>query len=192
MKIISGKYKNRVIPLNKKADYRPTTSKFREALFSILFSGEFADEQPIIGANILDIFSGSGILSFESLSRGAKSATLIDKNNEYLLQAKRFADKIGEAENLHTICVDALRIKQSHMRYDVIFLDPPYYQKFGDKILPLLIKYDWINDNGLVAIEMDKRENLEKQQELASQGLELIREKIYGKNKLLIYRYKHK
>lgn len=183
MKIISGKYKNRTIQTSKKADYRPTTSKFREALFSILSSGEFAEEQPIIDADIVEIFSGTGILSFEALSRGARSVTLIDKNNEYLQNASNFAEKIGESENVHTICSDALRIRQSEKAYDIVFLDPPYYKKLGDKLIPILIKHGWIKDKGLIAIEMDKREELK-----IPSTLELVIEKIYGKNKLLIFR----
>lgn len=183
MKIISGKHRNRIIPINKQADYRPTTSKFREGLFSILSSGEFAEIEPIIGADVLDVFSGSGVLSFEALSRGAASATLIDSNNEYLKKAVEFAEKIGEGDNIHTMCMDALRIRQANKQYDVIFLDPPYYKKLADKIIPLLIKYDWIKKQGIIAIEMDKRENLG-----VSNDLELVKEKVYGKSKLLIYR----
>lgn len=185
MKIISGKHKNRVIPINKKADYRPTTSKFREALFSILSSGVFADEDPVSGADILEIFSGSGILSFEALSRGANSSTLIDKNNDYLEKALEFAAKIGELDNLDIICTDALRIRQASRQYDIVFLDPPYHKKLGNKLIPLLIEFNWIKENGIIAIEVEKRETIAEQN-----NLELIKEKIYGKNKLLIYRYR--
>jgi 16S rRNA (guanine966-N2)-methyltransferase len=84
MKIIAGKHKNRIIPTIKTADYRPTTTKFREALFSIMASGEFFDLQPIVDAKILDLFAGTGILSFESLSRGAKNVTFVDNNPNHL------------------------------------------------------------------------------------------------------------
>lgn len=186
MKIISGKYKNRTIPTDKKADYRPTTSKFREALFSILSSGEFEADEPVVNADILEAFSGTGILSFEALSRGAKSITLIDNNNEYLKKAEAFAEKIGATDDIRTICCDALRIGKPNKQYDIIFLDPPYYKKLADKFLPLLVKFNWIKKDGLIAIEMDKREKLVLPNDIP---LELIKEKIYGKNKLLIYKY---
>ena len=69
MRIIAGKHKNRVIPSLKNSDYRPSTTKFREALFSILSSGEFANTMPVENADILDLYAGhwfSFIRSFVS------------------------------------------------------------------------------------------------------------------------------
>ena len=64
MKIISGKHKNRIIPTSKASEYRPTTAKLREALFSIIVSGEFFNSKPLDNAQTLDLFAGTGILSF--------------------------------------------------------------------------------------------------------------------------------
>jgi 16S rRNA (guanine966-N2)-methyltransferase len=184
MKIIAGKYKNRVIPTFKKAEYRPSTSKFREALFSIITSGEIKELQPLEHAHILDVFAGTGALSFEALSRGAQSTTLIDVNSEYLEEAKKFAEKIGESENVLTICSDALRVNTPPKQYDIIFLDPPYYRDLNYKTIQHLIKNNWFSKGALVVVEQSNKESLKPHK-----NLELIKEKTYGKNKLLIYRF---
>ena len=184
MKIIAGKHKNRIIPTIKKADYRPTTSKFREALFSIITSGEFFDSQPLIGAKILDVFAGSGSLSFEAISRGANSASLIDINANYLAHASDFAKKIGELENIDTICSDALQLRESYKQFDIIFLDPPYFKNLGHKAISRLIKYNWLNNGALIAIELAKREKIDD-----LDRLKLMKEKLYGNNKLLLFKF---
>lgn len=187
MKIIAGKYKNRLIPTSKKADYRPSTGKFREALFSIITSGELKDIQPLQQAHILDVFAGTGALSFEALSRGAVTATLIDVNSGYLEAAKIFAEKIGESANLHTICSDALRVNIPPKQYNIIFLDPPYYRDLNHKTISHLIKNGWFCDNALIIIEQSKTETIKPHK-----NLELVKEKLYGKNRLLIFKYHSK
>ncbi len=186
MKIISGKHKNKVIPTAKTSSYRPTTSKFREALFSIITSGEFLDTQPIANAEILDLFAGTGILSFESLSRGAKAATLIDNNREHLKLIKKFADKIGEGDNVNCYLADASCLTKSNKQYNIVFMDPPYYNNLCMKTLTSLIENNWLGNNSIIAMEMEKAANLVLQD---FPKLHLLKEKIYGNNKLLIVRY---
>lgn len=184
MRIIAGKYKNRVIPSLKNSDYRPSTTKFREALFSILSSGEFADNSPVDASDVLDLFAGTGSLSFEALSRGAKSITLIDNNKEHLQIAKEFATKIGEEENVKFLLLSAISLPQSAHKYSLVFMDPPYYNQFVEKALISLIQNRWLEDKAIIAIEMEKREELG-----LPVSMSLIKEKIYGNNKLLILRY---
>ncbi|PCJ24726.1 MAG: 16S rRNA (guanine(966)-N(2))-methyltransferase RsmD [Rickettsiales bacterium] len=184
IRIIAGKHKNRVIPTLKKADYRPSTTKFREALFSILSSGEFAESQPVTGATLLDLFAGTGALSFEALSRGAGSITLIDSNETHLKLAKEFAAKIGEEDNVTTLTANALLLPKSITKYDLVFMDPPYYNDMVAKSLKCLIKRDWLANGALIAIEMSARERLD-----LLDGLILLKEKRYGNNKLLILKY---
>ncbi|MCP5369416.1 MAG: 16S rRNA (guanine(966)-N(2))-methyltransferase RsmD [Rickettsiaceae bacterium] len=187
MKIITGKHKNRIIPTIHGAGYRPSTTKFREAIFSILSSGSFLESQPIINADILDLFAGSGSLSFEALSRGAKSVTLVDINPDYLKIAKNFAEKIGESQNITIYAADARTIYLSHKQFSIVFMDPPYNSKYIDITLKNLDKINCLTDNALIVIEMGKDESCS-----FNPNFLLYTEKLYGNNKLLILKYAKK
>ncbi len=184
MKIIAGKHKNRIIPSLKNSNYRPSTTKFREALFSVLSSGEFIDKPPFEDAEILDLFAGTGSLSFEGLSRGAKTITLLDNNKDHLKVAKGFAVKINEEDNVKFLLASAICLPLATEQYGLVFMDPPYYNQFVEKSLISLIKNNWLKNNAIIAVEMEKREAL-----VMPQNIVLIKEKIYGNNKLLILRY---
>lgn len=186
MKIIHGKHKNRTVAIIKTADYRPTTTKFREALFSIISSGEFVNIQPIVNAKILDLFAGTGILSFEALSRGAKNATLIDNNSAHLKLIEKFADKIGEKDNINCQLADASNLTKSTRKYNIVFMDPPYYNNLCVKTLTCLIKNNWLENNAIIIMEMEKMAKIVLEN---FPHLYLFKEKIYGNNKLLIVKY---
>jgi len=184
MRIIAGKYKNRIIPSHKQLNYRPSTTKFREALFSILSSGDFSDSKPVIGAKVLDLFAGTGGLSFEALSRGAASILLIDNQSEHLKIATEFAKHIGEEANVKVLLMDALSLLAAKDQYNLVFMDPPYYNNYVTKALNSLIEKKWLADGAILAIEMFKKDKCE-----LPDSLYLVKEKTYGNNKLLILRY---
>ena len=186
MKIISGKHKNRIIPSLKTANYRPTTAKFREALFSIISSGEFLNLKPIINARILDLFAGTGGLSFEALSRGAKHATLIDISPEHLKAIEKFAAELGETENINCWLADASRLGRASGQYNVVFMDPPYYNNLCVKTLICLLENNWLENNAIIVMEMEKAADIALENFPA---LQLLKEEIYGNNKLLIVKY---
>lgn len=186
MKIIAGKYKNRVITTDKKALYKPTTSKFREAVFSILSSGQFLLTNPLDNAIILDLYSGTGILAFEALSRGAKNVTLVDINPLHLKQARNFAKLIGQETAVYCKQLDAAVLEGADQQYDVVFMDPPYYKGLCPKTLNSLIKQKWLRDKSLIVMEIEKKANINFQD---FPELRIIKEKTYGNSKLLITEY---
>ncbi|ADE30075.1 RsmD family RNA methyltransferase [Rickettsia prowazekii] len=114
LKIISGKYKNQIIPTAQNIKYRPSTGKLKEAIFSILTSGEFIGNK-LFNENtqILDLFAGSGSLAFESLSRGAGFATLIDIDTYSLKIAAGFAKSLNIENNVHFININALNLQKT-------------------------------------------------------------------------------
>lgn len=187
MKIISGKYKNRVITTPKSFVHRPSTSKFREALFSILSSGQFINDNIIENAKVLDLYSGTGSLSFEAISRGANFVTMVDISKEYLDSAIDFAKQLGEEGAVRTLCLDARHLPQSNEKFNLVFMDPPYHNELIGKTLDSLQFKGWLEDGALIALEMGKKEKVE----IPSQFV-LVKEKLYGNIKLVLVRYEPK
>lgn len=183
MRIITGKYKNRVIKTNLQADYRPSTSRLREALFSIITSPQNFDDI-LDEANILDLYCGTGILSFEALSRGAGSSTLVDINSKYLSSAKEFAEKIGASEHIETICANVLDLKKLDKKYDIVFLDPPYNKGLAEKTIKMLAESDILKPDAIICAEVSKREGV-----IQHESMELIKDRIISNSRLFIMRY---
>lgn len=121
MRIIAGAARGRTFDAPQGMDTRPTLDRVRENVFNIL-------QMKVRGAKVLDLFSGSGAMAFEALSRGAEAAVLVDRDRAAHQVEKRNAEKLRMAEScriLNCDWQDALRRLQGE-RFDVIFLDPPY------------------------------------------------------------------
>lgn len=179
MRIISGSAGRRRIAVPGSVA-RPSTDRLREALFSILANR-------IRGARVLDLFSGSGALGLEALSRGAASAVMVDSSRD----AHRVIGKNLRALGLNggrAVQADVFRfLDRDHASYDVVFADPPYFRQPGghDFVAELLAHANLagrIADGGLLVIE-DPPEN--KRAEAA--GWSLIDERKYGGCGILFY-----
>jgi 16S rRNA (guanine966-N2)-methyltransferase len=151
VRIIAGAWKRTPLPVLAATGLRPTPDRVRETVFNWinhLRDGNWA------GAQVLDLFAGSGALGFEAASRGAQSVTMIDSHTPVVRQLEMIKDKL-KADNVQVQRGDALAVAQSAagrgQRYDVIFLDPPYQQEFLERTLPLCTKL--LNDGGLVYAE---------------------------------------
>lgn len=186
MRIIAGSLKNRIIQTLPKAKYRPSTSKFREAIFNILNSYHMEDEINFNECEILDLFAGSGGLSFEAISQGAPSATLIDINPEYLNLTKQQAQEFDVLKQMKFIKADATNLPTATKQFDLVFIDPPYFEQMIDKTLRSLINKNWLKDNALIIIETPKTADIELLPNLIMQ-----KQKIYNNNKMLILRYQN-
>ena len=151
VRIIAGTWKRTPLPVLAASGLRPTPDRVRETVFNWinhLRDGNWS------GAQVLDLFAGSGALGFEAASRGALSVTMIDSHTPVVRQLEMIKDKL-KADNVQVLRGDALAVAQSAaargQRYDVIFLDPPYQQEFLERTLPLCTKL--LNDGGLVYAE---------------------------------------
>ncbi|MBV9472537.1 MAG: 16S rRNA (guanine(966)-N(2))-methyltransferase RsmD [Solirubrobacterales bacterium] len=120
MRIVAGRYGGRSLAAPRGRLTRPTSDRVREALFSTL--------GPVDGANVLDLFAGSGALALEALSRGAASATLVDSSPAAIAAIRRNLGALGlEAEvRRQTVTAFLARARSGARQYDLVFLDPPY------------------------------------------------------------------
>ena len=152
MRIIAGSARSRTILTPEGRDTRPTLDRVRESLFNIL-------QMRVRGADVLDLFAGSGALSLEAISRGASSAVMVDHDRKAIqcikknVEALRFTDSARVMQSDWKAAVETLR--REDRKFDLVFLDPPYAMvelaEVTEAIRPLL------SENALVVIEHDVR-----------------------------------
>ena len=125
MRIISGLHKGRKIQIQKNLPVRPTTDQAKEALFNIL-NNNFNISDTIV----LDIFAGTGSISYEFGSRGSKNITSVDINNKCINFIKSISNEFSF--NIKTIKKDVYKfVKSCDEHFDIIFADPPYNFDYG-------------------------------------------------------------
>jgi 16S rRNA (guanine(966)-N(2))-methyltransferase RsmD len=160
MRIISGKKKGGVITFNDKLPVRPTTDKAKEGIFNILNNRYYFNNK-----NVLDLFSGTGSISFEFASRGCENVTAIDNHSKCVNHIKKNSEKFNL--NINTECCDAIKyLNKNTLKFNFIFVDPPYNYKYYQTIKNIIFDKKIIKKNGCLIIEHDKNtsfqaENLE-------------------------------
>ena len=119
LRIIGGTWRSRIIHFTAVGDLRPTPDRVRETLFNWL-------GQDLNGKTCLDLFSGSGALGFEALSRGAQKVVMVEKNRQVFQALRENAQKL-RSQNLELVHADALQfLSADRNAYHIIFLDPPF------------------------------------------------------------------
>lgn len=162
LNVTAGELKGRKLYSPKSRVVRPTGARVREALFSII--GE-----NVLEANVLDIFSGSGTIGIEALSRGAKSCTFVESSAGVIEVLKRNIKELGLRERTSIIPLDATKaikmIKNSNEKnkFDIIFLDPPYsrFNQTQELILSISTE-DILTPAGTIVWEHDSKRSPEK------------------------------
>ena len=146
MQLLAGRYKGARIKTSTKMPYRPTLSRIRKSIFDILF--------PFNYQNVLDLFSGTGILGFEAASRGANKITFVERDRKsiQLLEsnANQFPDIdfVFNQQNVYTFL-------NNPKSYDLIFADPPYTSSNIHELVETVLKI--LNKNGKFVLETNKR-----------------------------------
>jgi 16S rRNA (guanine(966)-N(2))-methyltransferase RsmD len=157
VRIISGKYKGRRIFPPKGLPVRPTTDMSKEALFNVL-NNHFSFE----GLKILDLFAGTGNISFEFASRGSTPITSVDADFGCVKFIKQVAAEYDF--NIAATKSDVFTfLERNKATYDIIFADPPYAldQKTFDKIVLLVFEKKTLQDDGMMIIEHSKYTKLD-------------------------------
>lgn len=175
MRIISGTLRGRPIKCLEGADIRPTSDKVRGAIFNMLAHASYArlDFSPAL--SVVDIFSGTGALGFEALSRGAGHVSFVDVHAHALAMARANAAALKVEDKCAFIQRDAAALPMAAQPYDLLFLDPPYRKNLPLPVLTRLLACGWAHEKSLVVVETAKDEG-----ELKPTGFQLHERRIYG------------
>ena len=148
MRIVGGKYRGRNLVAFDGDKIRPTSDKVRESVFNILQFG-------LSGADFLDLFSGSGAMGIEALSRGVNSVTFNDFSRDSIAVLKKNLEKIKVDGNYTVKNLDAVTfVKNCTNKFDIIYIDPPYKSDLGLKVLPFIAEL--LKDEGVAIFEDEK------------------------------------
>ncbi len=177
MRIISGMRRGHKLYEFEGDDVRPTTDRVKEAVFNII-------QTFVPNAHCLDMFSGSGALSFEAISRGAEKAVLIDSDKRSIeiirknAAALKFEDSC-EIKNMS--CFDYAEATDE--KFDIIFLDPPYNKNFIEPVLDAIVRNDVLCDDGIIMLESDDTDFHDD-----FDGLQIYRQRKYGRTYITVYK----
>ncbi len=154
VRIISGKWRGRKLPVVSVEGLRPTGNRIRETLFNWL--------QPVIhGARCLDVFAGSGALGFEAASRGASDVVLLDTNIRVIRTLKDNCDVL-KSDNISVIQTDAvLWMSRSDRVFDIVFIDPPFASELYEPVITQLIQSGLLAPQAYVYIESNKYQHVD-------------------------------
>lgn len=158
MRIISGKYKGQRLVGFKGSHIRPTTDRVKESVFNIL-------GPEIFEARVLDLFSGTGNLSIECLSRGAAWVDSVESHPGSLKIIRQNFEKLGikESSKIYAQDVFSYLKKYQGAPYDVILIDPPFTQKWGDRCMDELSGSKTFSKNTTIILESTTQEFVDSQ-----------------------------
>ncbi len=184
MRIISGSFKGKKIltPIDKKT--RPLKDLTKESIFNIIehsnkFNIDFSN------SNILDLFSGVGSFGIECISRGAKHVIFIENYLEVLPLLKKNLDSLKSIKNYDIIKKDIYNdnvFSKLSLKFDIIFLDPPYKDKNLENLLNEIKTQKILNKKGIIILHRHKNEH-----DFFPPCFKLIEERKYGVSKIIFF-----
>lgn len=183
MRVISGSAKGTNLYSLEGNTTRPTLDRIKETLFNII-------QVHIHKANVLDLFSGSGALAIEALSRGASYATLCDKCGKAIGIINKNVEKThlkNKCTIIHKDYEKSLEMLNGS-KFDIIFIDPPYAQNIAVKAIEKIMELNLLAEDGIIIIETDN----DKREEEQLENIEIDKYDIrsYGRVKLIFLRAK--
>lgn len=181
MRVIAGRARGLTLETIEGDSTRPTRDVVREALFSILMNN-------IPDARFLDLFSGSGAIGIEALSRGAKYAMFIDLNPKCTRIIKKNLEKAKFTEYSDVYNTDYKKAisKMNSKSFDIIYVDPPYNKEIGIDAISRLSEADVLAEDGIIILETDTNELVPEQ----IGRYEKFNYKRYGRNILTLFKRK--
>lgn len=176
MRVITGSAKGAKLLSIDGLETRPTLDRIKVIMFDLI-PDEFYDK------NCLDIYSGSGALGIEALSRGAKKCEFVEQNLECvkIIKENLKHTRLEDKASINNTDVDkALLMFTNREKFDMIFMDPPYDKGLVNKAINNIINLDLLNDDGLIIAECGETEKIE------SNEVEIIKERTFKKMSLYI------
>lgn len=174
MRVIAGVARSMPLKTPEGADTRPTTDRIKETLFNIL-------QNDVPGSVFVDLFSGSGAIGIEALSRGARKAYFVENAPKALaciqdnLQFTKMVDKAVVLKQEAALGLNSIFEKE----VDIIFMDPPYESGYEQQVLQLLSGMKYVTQDTIIIVEASLKTELSYVEDY---GFEIIREKKYKTN----------
>lgn len=178
MRIIGGKAKGTKLYTLEGDNTRPTLDRVKESLFNII-------QRDIPESIFLDLFSGSGAIGLEAVSRGAKKAILCDKSKEAINIIKKNIEKthLENQIELYQLPFEKLLNDKIEEKIDIIYIDPPYKTDFVYNAIKIILDKNLINEDSIVIIETDEEERIIKQ--IEKLNIEIVNQRKYGRAHLI-------
>jgi 16S rRNA (guanine966-N2)-methyltransferase len=149
MRVVAGKYRSRPIKAPAGRNTRPTLDQVKESMFNII-------GMKVINAVVLDLFSGSGALGIEALSRGAKKVYFNDLSISAIATIKDNLKSLGVDEDYEvTKLTYKERLKSMESQVDILILDPPYKDKIYEEIITYMLEHNLLSDKAVIMIESE-------------------------------------
>ncbi len=176
MRVISGSARGKKLLCAEGKDIRPTLDRVKESIFNMI-------ALDIPESFVLDMFSGSGALGIEALSRGASGAVFLDFDAASVSVTKSNLSSTHLDDLAAVIKTDSIEyIKTTDKKFDIIFIDPPYESDLYSQSLAAIKENSVLSDDGFIVLEHD----VETTPDFDISGYEIIKEKKYGRVKILL------
>ncbi len=178
MRIIGGKARGTKLYTLEGDNTRPTLDRVKESLFNII-------QRDIPESIFLDLFSGSGAIGLEAVSRGAKKAILCDKSKEAINIIKKNIEKthLENQIELYQLPFEKLLNDKIEEKIDIIYIDPPYKTDFVYNAIKIILDKNLIKEDSIIIIETDEEERIIKQ--IEKLNIEIVNQRKYGRAHLI-------
>lgn len=182
MRIISGKARGTKLYTLDGTATRPTLDRVKESLFNII-------QNDIEDSTVLDLFSGSGAIGLEFLSRGAKRAVLCDNSKDAIKIIKQNVQKTHFEEKVEVYNMEFTKLVErlQNQKFDIIYIDPPYATDFIKISLEKIIEYELVNENTKIIVETDDETRILNQ--IEKMDVEITDKRKYGRATIIFLKY---
>ena len=183
MRIISGKARGTKLYTLDGTATRPTLDRVKESLFNII-------QNDIEDSTVLDLFSGSGAIGLEFLSRGAKRAVLCDSSKDAIKIIKQNVQKTHFEEKVEVYNMEFTKLVErlQNQKFDIIYIDPPYATDFIKISLEKIVEYELVNENTKIIVETDDETRILNQ--IEKMDVEITDKRKYGRATIIFLKYR--